>query len=79
MRGAPMDPREYAKDIAAGAGPRRGDPVAEWIKRRRDEYSENSIVWGVMDNLLDDYREHADTGTPLSEDVHGPFAPGEER
>jgi hypothetical protein len=55
--------------------PHRGDDVAEWVKRRRDEYAQHgasSDEWTALDDLLDDYRLHADTGTPLSEDVPTP-------
>ena len=50
--------------------PRRGDTVEEWLKRRRDEFTDRlSHGFFVLDRMLDDYRLHADTGTPLSEDV----------
>lgn len=52
--------------------PHRGDDVAEWIKRQRLDYSVHSDEYTLLDNLLDDYRLHADTGTPLSEDVPTP-------
>lgn len=45
----------------------RGDPVEAWLKRKRDEYTWES--WHIIDDLLDDYRLHADTGTPLSDGV----------
>jgi hypothetical protein len=62
---------------AIKAHARRGDPVAEWIKRFRDQYRYPSDPrWDVLDTLLDDYRAHADTGTPLSEDVQGPHGEG---
>ncbi len=56
--------------------PRRGDEVAEWLKRKRDEVPQpiyrgaTSLVRVAIDELLDDYRLHADTGIPLSETVH---------
>lgn len=55
------------------AGPRRGDEVEAWIKRTRDLYNRQGrygdvIAWNALDDLLDDYRLHADTGQPL--DVH---------
>lgn len=45
--------------------PRRGDAVAEWLKAGRDQYPPESNHYMAMDLLLDDYRLHADTGTPL--------------
>lgn len=48
--------------------PERGDDVEAWLKQKRDEHAAGSIVWTALDDLLDDYREHADTGTPLNED-----------
>jgi hypothetical protein len=48
-------------------GPRRDDAVAAWLKRRRDEQPDkDSGSWRVIDDLLDEYREHAETGTPLT-------------
>jgi hypothetical protein len=49
--------------------PHRRDPVATYIKRWRNRYDENTSGWIALDNLLDDYRLHADTGTKLSDDV----------
>jgi hypothetical protein len=46
----------------------RGDEVAAWLKRQRDSHPRND-VWHALDWVLDDYRLHADTGTPLSENV----------
>lgn len=48
---------------------RRGDEVEAWLKRHRDAYPDTSIAWIKIDGLLDDYRLHADTGTPLSGEV----------
>lgn len=52
----------------------RGDDVEAWLKRWRDEFLHpadefNRAVWGALDDLLDDYRLHADTGMPLSGEV----------
>lgn len=47
------------------ATPRRGDEFEAWIKRQRDEFSVGSYPWNALDELLDSYRLHADTGTPL--------------
>ena len=44
----------------------RGSPVEAWIKARRDRYPVTSPGWFVLDELLDDWRERADTGTFLS-------------
>lgn len=60
--------------------PRRGDVVEAWIKRARDDFQKEAApgatAWHVLDDLLNDYREHADTGTPLSENVEGPHGDG---
>jgi hypothetical protein len=56
-------------------GPRRDDAVAAWLKRWRDQFHSEGITdprYTVLDDLLDDYREHADTGTSLAETVQGP-------
>jgi hypothetical protein len=60
--------------------PRRGSDVEAWIKRRRDEHDSPDLRarWFVLDDLLDDYRLHADCGVPLHQEVEGPTAPGEE-
>lgn len=50
-------------------GPRRGDPVAEWIKKMRDGYTPYTFSWYAVDDMLDNYRLHADLGTSLDEDV----------
>lgn len=54
----------------------RGDEVEAWLKRRRDKFpkpdrywAESDLQWSTLDDLLDAYREHADTGTPLSEEI----------
>ena len=54
---------------------RRGDEVEAWIKRCRDEYENDTSSdvynpYEVIDWMLDDYRLHADTGTPLNEPVN---------
>lgn len=58
--------------------PRRDSDVAAFIKRHRDRYDKNSAASGksmdfvryrALDDLLDDYRLHADTGTPLDEEA----------
>lgn len=52
-----------------GHVPHREDAVATWIKRKRDGWERGDNEWRLIDWLLDDYRLHADTGAPLSEDV----------
>lgn len=52
--------------------PSRDDDVAAWIKARRDEHEDRYgryPEWYAIDALLDQYRLHADTGTPLGEHV----------
>jgi hypothetical protein len=52
------------------AEPARGDDVEAWIKRARDAYSpfdEEGDYFRLLDGLLDDYRLHRVTGTPLTE------------
>lgn len=49
--------------------PRRGDDVETWLKRERDKHVDNDgnelpYYWPI-DDLLDDYRLHSDTGVPL--------------
>ena len=62
-------------DSAGEFRPMRGDEVEAWIRRRRDERprAKYPMSWHALDDLLDDYRLHADTGTPLSGEVseHG--------
>lgn len=52
--------------------PYRGDDVEVWIRRERDKYKDfryydicANASYFALDNLLDDYRLHADTGVPL--------------
>lgn len=56
--------------------PRRGDAVEAWIKRTRDEWA-NGDAYRALDGLLDDYRDHADTGTSLDQPIEGPHPEGE--
>jgi hypothetical protein len=62
--------------------PHRGSDVEAWIKEARDEYPKStgypeSPEWLALDGLLDDYRLHADTGTPLdSDEPMGPTVAG---
>ncbi|MGX1254127.1 hypothetical protein RKD48_006638 [Streptomyces ambofaciens] len=49
---------------------RRGDQFEAWLKAQRDEYEvESGPQWRALDEVLDTYRLHADTGTPLGEHV----------
>lgn len=41
------------------------DHIAAWIKAARDHAVEHESDWRVLDDLLDDYRLHRVTGTPL--------------
>lgn len=45
--------------------PSRGDEFAAWLRARRDEQSVHTHAYNTLDRLLDDYRLHADTRTPL--------------
>lgn len=47
--------------------PRRGDHVEAWLKGRRDALPKEDGLWWYLDDMLDDYRLHADTSTPLHE------------
>jgi hypothetical protein len=54
--------------------PRRDDHVAAWLKQRRDGYVPSDAGWVVLDYALDNYRLHADTGTPLDQHAcEGPY------
>ncbi|MGV9282154.1 hypothetical protein [Streptomyces sp. NPDC003730] len=48
---------------------RRGDQVETWLKQQRDNYASDRAndpaTYDALDDLLDLYRLHADTGTPL--------------
>ena len=51
--------------------PRRGDHVEAWLKAQRDSIRVQDAYdarWvALLDELLDDDRLHADTGTPLDQ------------
>ncbi|WP_438489505.1 exonuclease domain-containing protein [Streptomyces sp. S186] len=52
--------------------PRRGDAVEQWLKAQRDVQRDRfgrTPAWHNLDDLLDAYRLHADTRTPLGEHV----------
>ncbi|MFE9432383.1 hypothetical protein ACFYNA_15495 [Streptomyces sp. NPDC006640] len=48
---------------------RRGDAVEAWLKAQRDAAADHPEAYQAADGLLDVYRLHADTGTPLGEHV----------
>jgi hypothetical protein len=57
--------------------PERNDNVAQWLKRFRDNYAKDGYAstgtdyyrYSALDDLLDDYRLHANVGQPLHVDV----------
>ncbi len=57
--------------------PQRGDEIEAWIRDARNRHYEpgpnHAREWTALDDLLDDYRLHADLGSPLSQPVseHG--------
>ena len=70
--------------------PQRGDAVEAWLKQQRDRCIGHASTYNAVDGLLDEYRLHADTGTPLDQhvceggnvdDCHGCYEPakGEQR
>ena len=49
--------------------PERGSDVEAFIKSWRDRYPRDCYQSVALDDMLDDYRLHADTGMPLTMDV----------
>jgi hypothetical protein len=47
--------------------PSRGDDFERWLKYQRDLCFGHATTYNAVDGLLDEYRLHCDTGTPLSE------------
>lgn len=47
--------------------PKRGDQFEDWLKQQRDLCIGDAISYNMADGLLDQYRLHADTGTPLNQ------------
>ncbi|MEV5944639.1 hypothetical protein [Streptomyces sp. NPDC051994] len=47
--------------------PRRGDAFDHWLRDQREQA--DPIAWCTIAELLDRYRLHADTRTPLTEHV----------
>ncbi len=45
--------------------PRRSDVFDHWLRDQREQA--DPVTWHIIDGLLDRYRLHADTSTPLSE------------
>ncbi|WP_435606616.1 hypothetical protein [Streptomyces ardesiacus] len=68
--------RRVADETAATATvhqPRRGDQFEAWLKAQRDDWASDRAdvpaTYDALDDLLDLYRLHADTGTPLGRHV----------
>jgi len=66
----PQEQRAASEVLYYPPLPRRGDAVEAWLLRWRDEMDPGSEAMSILDGMLDDYRLHADTGTPLNEEVH---------
>ncbi len=50
--------------------PARGDTVETWLRGQRDRFEDKYgrlPAWYAVDHVLDAYRLHADTRTPLTE------------
>jgi hypothetical protein len=47
--------------------PQRGDAFEQWLKAQRDEWHPQDRQWQLLDDVLDEYRLHADTRTPLDQ------------
>ena len=63
-------PAAEAPEPATQDEARRGDAFEAWLKAQRDEYEvRSSPQWAALNEVLDTYRLHADTGTPLGEHV----------
>jgi hypothetical protein len=60
---------EVTRSRAVPHMPRRDDAVATWLKWLRDAYAWDRPTWSNLDEVLDLYRLHADTGTPLDQRV----------
>lgn len=68
--------RACATPVARKHRPRRDDPVATWIKESRDRFKRYRYLgghlggsWTALDDLLDEYRLHADLGVALGDDL----------
>jgi|SRR5579859_3916211 len=68
-------PSYLSKNVHEGwFRPKRGDDFERWLKWYRDQEPDGSdgyksSLYPVIDWLLDEYRLHCDTGTPLNEHV----------
>ncbi|MFE0207033.1 hypothetical protein [Streptomyces sp. NPDC058985] len=73
MRAVGLLRRMADETAATETQPRRGDQFETWLKQQRDDYASDRAndpaTYDVLDDLLDQYRLHADTGTPLGEHV----------
>lgn len=50
--------------------PARGDVVDRWLQAKRDGWKGGpDAAWHMVDDLLKDYRAHADAGAALDEEV----------
>jgi hypothetical protein len=49
--------------------PKRGDDVETWLKEERSKWDRNGDAWFAIDDLINSYRLHADTGMPIDQDV----------
>jgi hypothetical protein len=61
--------RRVADEPQPKPQPRRGDAFEAWLKAQRDACEPTLPPWTALDDVLDTYRLHADTGTPLGEHV----------
>lgn len=62
----------YREPAPAPDQPIRGDAVEAWLKQQRDRHLDDygrNPEWYALDDLLDTYRLHADTRTPLNEHI----------
>ena len=63
--------RRLAGEQPEEADPVRGDAFEQWLKAQRDAHgwqgSNDRRLYDALDIVLDRYRLHADTGTPLGE------------
>lgn len=53
--------------------PARGDAVEQWLRTQRDEHVDGygpTPGWYALDRALNRYRIHADSGTPLDQDIN---------
>jgi hypothetical protein len=61
------EPAVGARQPDTETRPARGDQFEAWLKAQRDLCEGHASTWNVVDGLLDQYRLHADTGTPLDQ------------